>query len=418
MPNPAKYNIIKEFGLPDDQDELSLSVYWVVAVIRLGAPISFSRKKMASASTDITAGAMLRNEAPLIITDDCLSVSIQNSKNSHTKSASFSLKPSDIQYANEILPGDWCFAWIVRDEEKYESLKARISKGEQSNFWDDGLKFLGRINGVRTSVQVEHNSGMKVSSVTVNATGFQELDTMLFYDHTLASQDIRNQDLGLWLARLGLKTTDLFQQSVDRGISPNNVNDIIPTLFDLIVGKGPKTVNRSDANIPLVDVTGHNQSATPTFDNEAPFSYLVPLMAGQLLGVKQRDASKPSKIISYADILEFYQGVQSYSEKQGTFEIFVPDQIDSTSTARRHRSPKDMLGTFLPQMPEFTNQPLWHVFQQYLNPTINEIYTGLKVNQVGRSCRRSLCGKFRSLPRRSLPTAISILPIVVADLCQ
>jgi hypothetical protein len=42
-----------------------------------------------------------------------------------------------------------------------------------------------------------------------------------------------------------------------------------------------------------------------------------------------------------------------------------------------------MLGTFLPAMPEFTNIPLWQIFQRYLNPTINEIYTCLRLNPEG-----------------------------------
>jgi hypothetical protein len=34
-------------------------------------------------------------------------------------------------------------------------------------------------------------------------------------------------------------------------------------------------------------------------------------------------------------------------------------------------------------MPNFTNQPLWSVLQQFLNPTINEMYTCLRINPQG-----------------------------------
>jgi hypothetical protein len=44
----------------------------------------------------------------------------------------------------------------------------------------------------------------------------------------------------------------------------------------------------------------------------------------------------------------------------------------------------ELLGTFLPVMPELTNKPLWSVLQQFLNPTVNEMYTCLRVNKDNR----------------------------------
>jgi hypothetical protein len=384
MARVGTYNLISDFQASDtDSGYARLDPYWIVAIYRLGQPLSFDRSKMASGSKDLSEGALLRAQKPLIITGDITHVSVSNHKSSHTKSLMFSLKQTNINYHTEILPDDWAFCWMVNNRDDYLSLLQRIDAGDPSkpcNRFGDGLKFIGRVDDVFKDIHIsDPKQGTKVSSYSVKCTGFRELETQFFYDHSLASKDLLDQDIGQWLTRLGVQVEKIFGANAERGIDQDNVNRIIPTLLDLIVGQGPDPDSNIDVEGPRGDIT-----ATPTVQNQkrtdgvksAEYAYLVPVSVGNVLG-----KAHSGDVMSYADILELVIGVQSYSNKDG-YKVFVPD-LNQDVKLNRHVTPFQMMGTFLPYMPDFANRPLWQVFQQYLNPTVNEMYTAIKVNPDG-----------------------------------
>lgn len=389
-PRAYTYNIINDFDLPDDADYSSFSPYWIIAVIRLGAALSFDRSKMASYTTNVASGALLRNEKPLIITDDCLFINRSTNKANHVQTLSAQLKMTDINYLVELLPGDWVMAWMFNNEEDYLRIQRQLEAGEPCNKFKDGFKFLGRLHDVRKSLSIGTN-GMKTSNFSIQAIGFEELDTQFFYDNSLASHDTIAQDLGQWLARLGVKYQKLFANvtglsdtavdaiSSDQDFKQNNINSIVPTLIDLIIGEGPA----SSANIDIA-ARRSNVSATPSLaalnSSEGPkYAYMIPKMVGKLLG---KEGSKGGDVIGYSDILELLQGIQKYSSKSNNIASFVPE-LRASEYENRRVCTADMLGTFIPYMPDFCNKPLWSILQQYLNPTINEMYTTLRVNPKG-----------------------------------
>lgn len=380
MGNVGRYNVIRDFGDLKDPTGITFDPYVVVAVVRLGLPLSFSRVNQASVTKDVSQGALLRAVAPMVITDDCVSMQTQGSKRAHVKTMNMVLKQTDVNYLNEILPGDWIMAWMVNNRTLQQDLMIRINLGQACNGFDDGFKFLGRVHNVRKQTHQDGPRGDRTSSYTIQSQGFSELDSQLFYDASLASSDQRDKAIGSWLARLGLNIEDLFGAATKDGIKKNNTNVIVPTLLDLIVGKGPPAKASSS---PLVQTAiGTDVSALPQTLSEPPYSYLVPVMIGQLLGLPPSEASKASHVVSYADILELLQGVQNYSNTSGT-GVFTPDIAAGMSTPQRRYTPTPLLGTYLPFFPEFTNKPLFQVLSQYSNPTINEMYTALRVNPEG-----------------------------------
>lgn len=373
------YNVIRDFGQTDDSEGYATSVpHWVIAVIRLGMPLSFSRKKMSSVTKDVSQGALLRAAKPLVITDDCYQLTVQHSKRNHLGTLSAALHQSDVNYLVEILPGDWVMAWVVNNSTDYESLLERIDQGRACNAFSDGLKFVGRVHDIRKTVHVEPEPGMRTSTYQLTCSSFTELDTHFYYDPLLASKDGIERDLGQWLCRLGTEVEALFGDWSVKGITPNNVNQIMGNLLDLIVGQGPKS--KKGASIQVDAIGGQQVSQSPQTQTEAPYAYLIPMMVGKLLGKDPQDASKGAGVLAYADILELVQGVQSY-ENRNDWHVFVPKLGESSPNRRITDQP--MLGTFLPYLPDFANRPLWQVLQGYLNPTINEMFTTLRVNPDG-----------------------------------
>ncbi len=376
----GRFNVIQDFDKEADPGYLTQSSYAIVAVVRLGTPLSFSRKKMGSITRDLSAGALLRAEKPLVITDDLHHLQVSHNKRSHTGQMQLALLATEVNYLIEILPGDHVFAWIVNNREDYERLLKQIDQGEPCNDFNDGLKFMGRIHNVRKMVSVDPGSGTKHAGYTISAMSFSELDAMFYYDRSLASKDVIQRDLGQWLARIGLDAEALFAQDTDTGVKENNVNDIVPALLDLIVGHGPSTPV-ADRVPTVLAAGGVDISAQPTALLSPDYAYIIPQMVGKLIGFDPGQASKG--VVSYADVLELIIGVQNYPNKSGDWDVFLPE-VKPTSSINRRVCPKKMLGTFLSAHLDFASRPLWQVLNAYLNPTINEMYTTLRVNSAGK----------------------------------
>ncbi len=378
------YDLITDFGLSSDDGYVSTDPYWIIAVFRLGVPVSFSRKLNAS-NHSVTDGALLRTEKPLVITDDCIQIQVSNSKTAHIKQMTAVLKQTTVNYLVEILPGDYVLAWIMNNRTTYETVVKKLdalNPDDPANFFQSGLKFVGRVDDVNKNISVDPQSGTKQTAYSIKGSGFQELDTQLFYDYALASSDVMKQDIGTYLARLGQSINKIFGQQTKGQIDRDNVNRIIPELINLIVGDGP---DRKKV-IHVRNEDGTSQSNMPSADNDSPYAYLVPQSVGNALGRNKADDEKIAGVMSYADIMEMSIGVESYSTRDdNSYGTFIPDYDPNhpEGMANRRYGKQRLMGTFLPMMPDFANRPLWSVFQQYLNPAINEMYTALKVNADG-----------------------------------
>jgi hypothetical protein len=379
----ATYNLIREYAEFEGARDLSTSPHWVMAIVRLGKPLSYSRNKAASVSLDITEGAKTRGST-LIITNDCIQMQVSRSKESHVKSLSASLVQSHTNYLVEVLPGDWIMAWIVHGQEKQTDLAKRIADGKACNGFDDGLKFVGRVRSIRKRMSRDKNSGTKSTRYQIMASAFAELDTTIFYDQHMADNSIASADLGRWLSRVGLDIRELFASEADE--QKDNVHLLIPAFVELLLGTGVGDSLDATGTKELRQGTGGGlYEDTDGKTKSAPFGYLVPKEIGDLLGKTSRDPQKASGILAYADIMDMVFGVQTYSNtNENQYGVFIPELKDGKPTKGNHYyTGSPLMGAFLPFMPSFDNRPLWSVLSEYLNPLINEMYTCLRVNAAG-----------------------------------
>lgn len=383
------YELIKDYGASENY--ISVNAYWIIAVVRLSSPFTFSRETLSSLTIDPFKGAGAR--APvLIITDDCIGMNVSNPKESHTKTLTAQIKQSNLNYLKEILPGDWVLGWMMNDKETFNSVLKRIQNLEPCNNFSDGFKFLGRVHSIRKKLTINGEDGKKSAVYLLNSIGFQELDTQLYYDFSIAEEAVNKNILSTWLMKLGLDIQKVFQLGVQKQLL-DNVELLIETLLNLIVGKGvsedlnptgisalraapqanqahsSSITTKSQARQNELDVSPEQKDANP---EEAPLAYLVPRAVSALMGINT--ASKRAGITSYADILKLVKGVQKYDESKNLNDDlsgFIPNKSG------------DLLGSFIPNMLQMCNQPVWSVLRQYLNPAINEMYTCLRINQFG-----------------------------------
>lgn len=405
-----RYHLIDDFlstkpRSPKDRDlaaeEISVSPGWVVAIIRLSNPVSFDRTKLlasepgdsVSVSNNPADGVRLRGPV-LVISDqgDCVRLTVSGNKSNHTNTLQAQLLGSETNYFSAILPGDWVMAWMLESQDKTVDLIKRIHNLEPCNGFDDGFKFVGRVQDVRRVRQKDQAGGTVSVFYNLTATGYQELNTMIFYDPHLAES---NKLMGSWLAKLGKGITELLNTPSQDTASTAaiDINEVIPFFVDLLLGDGiPQRYANPGKDSHLRIVTGGVQGEAA----EAPYAYLVPAEVGKLLG---KTARSKTEILAYADILELLTGVQRFGGVAGTeagakapWGVFVPDGVTTdepppegeTYVTPHKRTGIKMLGQFVPTTPDFSNKPLWGVLQQWLNPTINEMYTALRTNEIGR----------------------------------
>jgi hypothetical protein len=401
----ARYDVIREYqssvkedlGGVTDRNYIGNSASWAMAVIPLGRPQSFSRSTNSSIGKAIEGG-FTRREKPFIITDDCVSLNLSNTKRGHTKTLQATLKHSGVNYLSSdvVLPGDWIFAWCWNNEEDKRRVIKQINDAKSANGFGDGLKFVGRVHNIRKSVQVSPD-GIRIASYSIQGIGFEELDTQFFYDFALATVAAAKNDISTFMAQVGLDFTELSSQEQARaGKIKDNCDRLIEALINIILGKGvANTINRpierSEAKARLINsdvLKDVKNLVAPQANKEAPFAYLVPVVVGTLLGRDVMGKSK-SGVFGYADILDTLIGVQRFNERDNnTSSVFTPDllypEIDAaTSTTSRKKTGTPLKGTFLPVNPSFVNRPLFQLLQQFLNSSINEMYTALRTNENG-----------------------------------
>ena len=383
------YDILADFGLKDEEaDRITLNAGCVVAIFRHRYPVTFSRKKGASFSNEVTRATEL-NGGPLIIVDDLANVQVSSTKSNHIDTLTGSLRPG-LNYLAEAMPGDYVFCWMVQSQEAVASLTKRLLEGRQCNEFNDGLKFFGKLSGMRKRVQIQPQTGTKVTTFVFNATGFSEFDGSIYFEPFLQLKSV-----GLmadWLQKYGIKLNEIIARS-GMGIG---VNEILPALLQVFFGRGiPNNSGLSQGGPKITD----------GLDN--PYSFVVPTEVAKVFGVST--GSKPHGLIAYTDMLEVVHGVQSYLDdvhidanavggtvdfqedddripREGSLtrgKVFQPQ--GAGGNGKMHYTQDRQMGVFVPSVPATDGQrTAWNLINQFLNPAVNEIYTAMRTNAQGR----------------------------------
>ena len=368
------YNILSDYGIDPNSKPTSITVspYWVIAVFNLRYPASYVR---AGAKLSEPKGVSV-NPEPLIIVDDCATLTIKTQKENHVGIMTAALYPSK-EYLSIINPGDYVFAWIVNSEAKLRNLVERIKEKKPCNKFEDGLKFYGKINSIREGITQEEN-GPRYARFTLSATSFNELDATFFYEEKLATL---LPAVAVQIERLNLDLNKLVEKDKREGYKGLPPDNIIIALIDVYLGSGVKENLGSGQTAPEL---------TSTFGVAGKYSHILPSDVGQILN----KAIKSGAVLKSADVLETLSGVQNYSE--GWYEEIGADpSIVSTPDGRRFNPNNTfttdsrrytgihLLGWSSPIQPKFINQSLWSVLTQYLNSSCNELYATLRTNAKG-----------------------------------
>lgn len=309
-----------------------------------------------------TGGEVSRNTATKIrnvtVVNDILKLQVTQSKASYMTNGEMTLASGDLNYQALLSPGDHCLVWMGDRAADFEKVSTAARSGNPANYFDSGLKFVGRVNSVRSAFNTSPD-GKKTLRYMVTIKGFSELSTVVYYNPLLAPNAPTNQgnsELQKLNLIYGQISKDWNNYFFSKSKNKANVQSILSFFIDIFLGKGP----RDEAK--RVDKAVRSPNG----------AFLVPAELLSILSVKNQSAFP-----NYANLLHLILGVQSY----GNSNSFLPDITEGSSNSVQKITPKKLHGTVTSPPDLFNNTPLWSILQQVCNPALNEIYTTLRVNE-------------------------------------
>lgn len=356
----------------------------------------------------------------LVVENDCVSVSTDAPKNGFAKTATLTMKIGEIFYQNAVSPGDYVFVWMANYQDHIEGILNTLLKGKGSkgfsaadqtklNGWMSGLKFFGRVMSVSHSDSIS-SSGVRSLNQTISCQSFLELASSVYY--TFVAQNLITLDGKL---RDDAAGTNFYQKELERlpGAKKVNKNSTSATQKPTSNGMESALTNFSKAFENFYrrvdgkdDITGdtspeaiiglmfiltmgieskgsfaNNLSKTiPSAKGQFSDAIIIPASASWILG-------KP-KAKKLWQIYNLYLGLQEYTSKvdpKQPYVAFSPkftDEKDPNSVL--YRTPTKCKG-YIPFMipPIWDNNTFWGIYNQFLNPVVNEMYTALRINRFG-----------------------------------
>ena len=299
----------------------------------------------------------LKVNTPIVVVNDIAQLTIQQSKAQSMDTAQVELYSGDVNYSAAIANGDHCMIWILDNQADFEQVSNDVlNKRQNLNKYNSGLKFVGRVNSIRQTLVTQGQQGIKNYRYTITMTGFSELQTQIYFNELLSPALKTNSQADAsvqFFAQVSEQYRDLFKSIKNDGRL--STEKLISFFLDVFMGPGPKDASKT------VDI------ASPQTPNAA---FLVPIQVAKYLGLHLGEKAEGSLGVQYSDILHRVFGQQKYSTSM------FPD---ATTQGRRNYFGCGALkgGTLIPPA-NFSNTTLWSILTQFMNPSLNELYTTLK----------------------------------------
>lgn len=379
-------------GMEKGELVINRSPYWVVCFVRFAEPCAMHSGSKQKA---------LLTQEPLIVENDCISVSVNNSKNSFAKTCSLTMKAGEIWYPNAVSPGDWVFVWMNDNRLDYEKIlnwlmkpggtNPELTKKGSINGWDSGLKFFGRVIALSNTTAVQSNGVMSINQ-TVSCQSFVEMANSVYYTYIskalMTADNPENEaDANRMIAQENLKSirgeaktqsngldaamTSIADKFINYTKDTNGFTtpeEIIAVMFILIMG-----VEKENSLM--------NVAASEGLEGSYGDAIGIPSFVAEIFG----KSSKKKLWQMYNVVL----GLQSYTEnsKSAAKSLFPNLDKNSASQGRSavfYKTPAPTKGSVPLQIPPiWDNRSLWQILNSFLNEVVNEMYTCLRMNKHG-----------------------------------
>jgi hypothetical protein len=284
---------------------------------------------------------------PMIITNDCISLSVNNSKKGPNSQLSAVLMGGDVNYQAAVAPGDLIIANMLNWPEDAQRVAQKARDGKPINHWNDGFKGVFKIQTVRERLVVL-GDGKKYLVYTIHALGFTELNIKHYYNQAIsdafgkAGVDISQTAIG-----------DVFKNLLK---SNTNIQIIIETLFLALIGKDS---GKKDLKVPDYGQT----------------HFKLPPSFGKFFGRKMTYVS---------DLFNYYLGVWDNPNQNTTNPWSGFNTMFGLKDKPNFYYTKNQLqGNKLVTYENWNMNTVWSIIFSYLNDTVNEMYTTYRTDPNG-----------------------------------
>jgi len=230
-----------------------------------------------------------QTRTPLVVENDCVQLSISESKQGLTGSLTATLLSGDINYRTAIAPGDFIFAnmldWTESKDESLVTVKsiAKRARALQAiNRFGDGFKGVYKVQNVRKGLRVSPD-GKKQLVFFITAFSFTEFNNKMYFNPFLLDSGDLNNDT-LFVTRISDQWNKIVGNKAKR-----NLQDILKLFITSFLGEGLSDEGKK--------AKGILKSANDLF--------FMPQEVGKLLGI--------AKAKKAADIFNYIMGIQKYT---------------------------------------------------------------------------------------------------------
>lgn len=312
--------------------------------------------RWANRDTVNYSGDKFTARKPMVVINDCVDLTVSENKRNVTSSCTIVLKSGDINYATALSPGDFVTANIVNSEGERDGLVEKIKKSKPINHYKDGFKGVFKVQKVSRKFSVSPETGIKSYFYIVQAYGFTELNTLIYFNPTAAAAFQKTRLF--FLAQFGKNVSNLFD--TNRGES--NIADILKRLTKAMLGVGIK--NKKEPTMPTTQNKG----------------FIYPKEIAELLN------RKGAKTCS--DIYNFIIGTWKSFKPAGQdkdpgkmFNQYMKSFGGDETFYKMHKGKLEGWKVLSPS--DFNNKQIWSVLQSYSNPAVNESYTTTRIGEDG-----------------------------------
>lgn len=342
-------------GLGEIDGVHQTSPAWVLTFIRWQV-----RDTLRTGSTNDLNFSTIANST-LVVENDCVQVSVSDSKSVLTPSMTATLLMTDVNYETEVAPGDFVFVNMLNWEEDARRVADQARKKTAINGVEDGFKGFFKVQSVRKSLITDPQSGTKYYAIKITGFAFTEFNNSIYFNPYLI--DKTDQNLLLFTSLLNV---DWAAIQSDKGL--NSIQQIVQALIQSFIGTGFTDQGKK------VTATGGITSANTHF--------FMPQGVGNLLGLSGLQSAK--------DAYNFLFGIQGYSANsnqelaQGLNPSDIPEDATANPTTGRFMFTKNPVEGFTVTRPEYWNQnKAWSIINQFTNAPLNELYTCFRVAPNG-----------------------------------
>lgn len=291
---------------------------------------------------------------PLVVRNDCVSVTTTCNKGSYTPNMEAILVQTDVNYLTAIAPGDFVIVNMLNWEVDAEDVAVRAGAGEAINGIDDGFKGIFKVQSVRRVVS-SSSDGKKSVVFKITGFAFTEFNNTLYFDPSVT---IQNEGDLIFANRLAENWTALIN-----GNKAVPVQKLVRVLAETFIGQG---ISSSPESVFIHDSQNN--------------AFFMPTSIGNLLGIKGVTAAK--------DIYNFILGIQQYGNHNANsvYSGFNPPALQNTVGRMWEMPPGfECPGVSLLKSEYWNQVKTWDVLNQYVNKPINEMFTCFRVDPARNS---------------------------------